>query len=227
VKIIVTTIQDLFDGDIEAFIQSGVRAIAVSPDGSTIASGSDGNTVRGWDARTGICLRVLHGHTKGVYSLSYAPSVGSANSSSGSILASSSNDFSVRLWSVHNGQCVKTVLQGHTNWVWSVAWSQDGKILASGSDDHTIRLWDVKTGECLATLHGHTSGVFSVSFSPDGLFLVSGSQEETLKIWNVSTSCCNKTLIIDGLYQGMNITGVRGLTQGTIATLKALGAIEI
>jgi WD40 repeat protein len=119
------------------------------------------------------------------------------------------------------------VLQDHTNWVWSVAWSEDGKILASGSDDKTVRLWDVKTGECLATLHSHTSGVFSVSFSPDGLFLVSGSQDETLKIWDVSTSRCNKTLIIDGLYQRMNITGVTGLTQGTIATLKALGAIEI
>ncbi|KAB8319994.1 hypothetical protein SD81_009475 [Tolypothrix campylonemoides VB511288] len=100
------------------------------------------------------------------------------------------------------------------------------KTLATGSDDKTVRLWDVLTGECLVTLHGHTSGVFSVSFSPDGLSLVSGSQDETLKIWNLSTSRCDKTLIIDRLYQGMNITAVTGLTQATIATLKALGAIE-
>ena len=31
---------------------------------------------------------------------------------------------------------------------------------------------------------------------------------------------------IDRPYEGMNITGVKGLTAGTIASLKALGAIE-
>jgi len=53
------------------------------------------------------------------------------------------------------------------------------------------------------------------------------TQDETPKIWDVSTGRCDKTLIIDRLYQEMNITGVTGLTQATIATLKALGAIEI
>lgn len=48
-----------------------------------------------------------------------------------------------------------------------------------------------------------------------------------LKIWDVSSDRRNKTLIIDGLYQGMKMTGVIGLTQATTATLKGLAAIEI
>ena len=33
-------------------------------------------------------------------------------------------------------------LQGHTDYVWSLAFSRDGATLVSGSGDHTVRLWD-------------------------------------------------------------------------------------
>ncbi|GLA41111.1 hypothetical protein AnigIFM63309_008958 [Aspergillus niger] len=45
-------------------------------------------------------------------------------------------------------------LEGHSDWVWSVAFSQDGHILASGSYDRTIKLWDTATGTELQTLTG-------------------------------------------------------------------------
>ncbi|MFL9449709.1 MULTISPECIES: WD40 repeat domain-containing protein [Nostocales] len=47
---------------------------------------------------------------------------------------------------------VLKILQGHTNEVWSVAWSPDGCTLLSGSTDETMRLWDVDTGECTKVL---------------------------------------------------------------------------
>jgi WD40 repeat protein len=37
-------------------------------------------------------------------------------------------------------------LEGHSDWVRSVAFSPDGQLLASGSDDKTIKLWDPTTG---------------------------------------------------------------------------------
>ena len=72
----------------------------------------------------------------------------------------------------------------------------------------------------------HTSGVYAVSFAPDDLTLVSGSNDETIKFWNLQTGCCITTLRGARLYEGMNITGVTGLTIPQKTTLKALGAVE-
>jgi WD40 repeat protein len=98
--------------------------------------------------------------------------------------------------------------------------------LASGGDDGTIRLWDVSIGQCRQIGFGHSRGVFSVAFSPQGTTLASGSKDETIKLWDVSTGECLKTLTSNRPYEGMNITGVTGLTSSQKATLLALGAVE-
>jgi WD40 repeat protein len=139
------------------------------------------------------------------------------------MLASGSNDLTVRLWDVSTGECSLT-LQGHTNWVQSVAFSADGKILASGSDDQTVRLWDVSTGKCKRILQEHQGWVWSIAFSPDGQTLASASLDETIKFWDTHTGQCFNTLRSKRLYEGMKITGVTGLTDATITSLKVLGA---
>ena len=98
--------------------------------------------------------------------------------------------------------------------------------MASSGDDQTVKLWDIHTGQCLKTLRGHTSWVRSLTFSPDNSILASGSEDETIKLWDIKSGECLKTLRSERLYQGMNITGVTGLTAAQKMTLKALGAIE-
>ncbi|QJB43342.1 hypothetical protein HGD76_02975 [Dolichospermum flos-aquae CCAP 1403/13F] len=85
-------------------------------------------------------------------------------------------------------------LSGHSDSVWSVAYSPDGQTLASGSDDKTIKLWNVKTGNLLQTLSGHSDMVISVAYSPDGQTLASGSYDNTIKIWDVKTGNLLQTL---------------------------------
>jgi WD40 repeat protein len=158
---------------------------ANSPNGQMLASGSDDQTIRLWNAHDGTCLTVLQGHRGGVMSVSFSPN--------GQILAIASQDSSIRLWSVDHGTTLKT-LQGHSRWVRAVVFSPDGQILASGSEDHTIRLWEIRTGICRQTLQGHTGWVTSLSFSPNGQTLASGSEDGSVRLWSVQDGTCFKLL---------------------------------
>ena len=71
--------------------------MAFSPDGKTLASGSNDGTVRLWDVATGRPIgEPLTGHTGLVYSVAFSPD--------GKTLASGSGDGTVRLWDVATGR---------------------------------------------------------------------------------------------------------------------------
>ena len=113
---------------------SAVRSVSFSPDGNTIASGGEDETVRLWDAGTGDLIRALTGHRSWVNSVSFSPD--------GNTIASASYDKTVRLWDAGTGDPIR-VLAGHRSWVNSVSFSPDGNTLASGSFDGTVLLWEL------------------------------------------------------------------------------------
>ena len=165
--------------------QTTVNSVSFSPDGKTLASASDDNTVKLWDVGTGKELKTLNGHQAFVESVSFSPD--------GKTLASASMDNTVKLWDVSTGKELKT-LNGHQAFVKSVSFAPDGKTLASASADNTVKLWDVVTGKELKTLNGHQDTVTSVCFSPDGKTLASASMDNTVKLWDVVTGKALKTL---------------------------------
>lgn len=87
------------------------------------------------------------------------------------------------------------VLKGHTDAVYSLAFSPDGKTLASAGVEGTVQLWDTETARSRNTLKPERrSGIHSLGFSPDGRTLASGHQDGTIILWNASTGRESATL---------------------------------
>ncbi|EMD36495.1 hypothetical protein CERSUDRAFT_115528 [Gelatoporia subvermispora B] len=156
-----------------------VFAVAFSPNGTRVVSGSGDDTVRIWDARSGdLIMQPLEGHRGEVISVVFSPN--------GTRIVSGSLDNTVRIWNAITGELVIDPHRGHRKGVSSVSFSPDGTRIISGSLDHTLRLWHAETGDpLLDAFEGHTDMVRSVLFSPDGRQVVSCSDDRTIRLWDV------------------------------------------
>ncbi len=74
--------------------------------------------------------------------------------------------------------------QGHSDWVWSLAWSPDGRRIASASGDQTAQVWDATSGDHLIRYTGHTDSVYSLAWSSGSGRVASGSNDKTVQVWN-------------------------------------------
>jgi WD40 repeat protein len=154
-----------------------VYSVAFSADGKHIASGSEDNTVKVWDAQTGKEAFTLKGRGGPVFCVAFCPD--------GRRIASAGTG-EVKVWDVHTRWEQLTLNHGRGLPVHSVAFSPDGRRIASAGADQTVKVWDAQTGQETLTLQGHTHGVSSVAFSPDGKRIASGGRvydEKTGKEW--------------------------------------------
>lgn len=170
---------NVIDGSLQLTIQGmeGVRALAISPDGVTLAVGLQNNSIQLRALSDGSLLKTLLGHEGWIRCLAFSPD--------GTQLASGAFDATARLWDVQSGE-LKHTLTDHQSSVLGIAFSPDGTTLATGSVDQTVRLWNSSDGALLRTFVGHTGFVYTVAFSPDGLTLASGANDNTVRLWDLA-----------------------------------------
>lgn len=159
---------------------SSVLALAFSPDGTRLASGSEDKTVRLWDTDTHDELAILRKHTGSTNALAFSPD--------GKMLASGSTDKTVQLWDTGTGAHLATLTE-HIRSIAALAFSPDGGTLASGSTDGTIRFWNTTTRTLLPIrLTGHTEWMKAVSFFEDSSTLASVDFNGVITLWDLKTS---------------------------------------
>jgi WD40 repeat protein len=150
---------DLRSGSVRALSarRHYVIALAYSPDGRLLASGSSDRTVRLWDLRTG-AHKVLE-HPRSTQALAFSPD--------GRVLAVGVRDGSISLWNLEaEVVAAPRIVRGHDRPVNSIAFSPDGTTLASGSSDGTVKLWNLANGRLRTLAVGDV--VRNISYSRRG-----------------------------------------------------------
>jgi WD40 repeat protein/DNA-binding SARP family transcriptional activator len=164
-------------------IPLGTAALALSPDGSTMALGQQDGSIILADAASGQRRRVVTSHGPGVASddmqLAFSPD--------GTRVASLSDERTVVVWSVATGQTQQT-LQGHASPVCGLAFSPNGSMLYTSSMNDGVIAWDLTGTRSLVRQLTHSAGpVAGIAFSPHDLNLLALAQSDgPVTLWDVT-----------------------------------------
>ncbi len=170
---------------------SEVYAVAISPDGQKIVSGSgdlehEDNAIKVWDIDTGTLINSLQGHLHWVYAVAITPD--------SQKIVSGSFDSNIKIWNINKNDIKPTTIEDYDR-VNAIAISPDGKIIVSGSDDNTAKIWNLETGVLIKTLKSHSRRVNSVAITPDGQTIITASDDQTIKLWYLATGSLIDTLV--------------------------------
>src|SRR5262249_48201587 len=156
-----------------------VTALALAPDGKTLASTGREGTLRLWDVDTGKEVRQIAAGPGAINAFAFA------FSPDGTTLAASGGK-GVRLWAGATGKLGREFEDDRR--VTALAFAPDGKALATTTRSHALRLWDAATGKDLHPVGGHRQGVYRVVVSPDGRTVWSmGNSGGPVHAWDAAT----------------------------------------
>jgi len=115
-------------------------------------------------------------------------------------------------------------LNGHTETVYSVAFSPDSAVLATGATDSTLRFWKTRDGTPLRTISladlkdGFDTTVAVIAFSTDGKLIATGSggsgMPPAVRLWNTSSNTPVKTWAAQGEWLAFSPDGTLLAMQG-------------
>lgn len=154
-----------------------LSALAYSPDGSLLASGSWDNTLKIWDGAEGFLLHDLRAHEGSILSVQWTPD--------SRFLVSTSKDYTARIWDPRSGTLLSTI-KGFSDWVTAMALAEDGKSMAIGGAGGELCFYTIPEGKLLFRKENRQDPWISALAATKGYYF-SGSWDSTVTVWAAST----------------------------------------
>jgi len=201
-------------GDAMRGHEAAPASIAWSPDGTTIASGSEDRKVRLWDVARRETIGASWEHPAAVTAVTFSPD--------GSRVAAGTKDGSVHVWEVKGGKSLY-VIPSDGKAVHALAFAPDGGALAVGYHESGIRVFgpDPKVARLAV---GQSLTVNNLRYLPDGSRLVAGAADNTVRLWDAATG----RLVLTLREHGKPVTGVAtGGSPARIVSASVDGTVRI
>ena len=182
---------------------SRVNAIAYSPDGKGLATGSLDGPIGLWDSRNGNPEGILRGHTDPVFEVAF--------SNDGTKLISAGQHATIKVWDLASdrgvrflrapvrGKDLETSNNGNAplvRWRGGVAFRPDGAQVAAAGTDETVALWDLHSGNLERTLETPMGSAFALAYDPTGARLAFAGSDRSVWV-NSLTSAAGPLVISD------------------------------
>jgi small GTP-binding protein len=158
--------------------RTGVRGVAMTPDGGSLVSGSYDGTLVVWDLTRSKPI----GHVCD----SQAPDIACvAITAGGNRAVSGSSDGAVRVWDLTSGKCIG-LLEGHTGPVTAVTISPDGATAVSAGEDDAILTWNLGAELPRITSRAWVRGVYGLAFASDAAHVLAAS-DNVVRVWHIKS----------------------------------------
>jgi WD40 repeat protein len=179
-------------------------APAFSPDGRTLAIGTNWPTIRLWDTETLSELEPLTLGKEAARSVKFSP-----DGSTLAVVTWRSRKITLYEWP---GRRPIAVLDGHGGEVNTVVFSTDGRTLVTADSASEVCVWDVASRTARARWQAHATGISALVHAPNGsVFATASFIDGTVRLWDSADGKPLGSLPNDG-------TGVTGLAFSPDAT---------